>query len=485
VSEHGRRAARSLVWTGLESFGLSGLSFLSLVVLSRLLGADEFGAAAIALGVVQILNLFVEVTFHDALVQRRDVEERHYDTAFTTNVAVGTALSALCFLLAEPFAAAVGEPAVAPLLGPMSLSLPAMGFAAGLVARQRREMEFRPLAIRSLAGRAGGAVLAIGAAVAGAGAWALVVQQVATVALASAVLWAFARHRPRFRFSRSAFRGLIGFGLRSTSVMLAFFSLQRVFVIGVGAGLGAEAAGYLTIAFRCVDMLRDLAAGAILQLSLPVFARLQDDRAELERHYVAAVELTSAAMFPAFIGLAATAPEAVVVLFGASWLPATPYVVLLAVLAVLYFARMFSMPLMTALGRPHYPLVSGLAQLLVVAAGLLVGFGRLSPEWAIAIWTARALVATPIDMAMLKRASGIPPWRQIKPALAPLGLSLAMALVVLAVGAATAGLPVALRLPAMVASGAATYPLLLWLFRRPLVDRVLGLAAATFRRRAA
>src|SRR5690606_41591840 len=51
VSEHGQRAARSLVWTGLESFGLSGLSFLSLVVLSRFLGADEFGAAAIALGV--------------------------------------------------------------------------------------------------------------------------------------------------------------------------------------------------------------------------------------------------------------------------------------------------------------------------------------------------------------------------------------------------------------------------------------------------
>jgi PST family polysaccharide transporter len=483
VTEHGSRAARSLVWTALESFGLSGLSFLSLIILSRFLSAAEFGAAAIVLGLIQILNLFVEITFHDALVQRRAVEDRHFDTAFTVNLAVGIALSAMCFLGADAFATVVGEPTVAPLLGPMSLSLPAMGFAASLIARQRREMEFRPLAIRSLAGRAGGAVLAIAAAVAGAGAWALVLQQVASVALASAVLWVFAAHRPRLRFSRDAFGALIGFGIRTTSVNLVFFSIQRLFVIGVGAYLGAAAAGYITLAFRCVDMLRDLAAGALLQLSLPIFSRLQDDRAELERHFAAAVELSAAAMFPVFIGLAVTAPEVVGLLFGPKWLPAAPYVALLALLAVQYFSRMFSAPLVAALGRPHYSLASGIAQLLFVAVGL-VTIGRLSSDWAMAVWAAR-LVTLPIDMLMLHRASGIPPWRQIRGAMPILGIALAMAAVVLAVKLAGLGLPVALRLPAMVATGIATYALLLWSLRRALVERTIGLVLATLRQRAA
>jgi PST family polysaccharide transporter len=484
VSEHGNRAARSLVWTALESFGLSGLSFVSLVVLSRFLSAEEFGAAAIALGVVQILNLFVEITFHDALVQRREVEERHFDTAFTTNVAVGAALSAACFLGAGPFAALIGEPEVAPLLGPMSLSLPAMGFAASLIARQRREMEFRPLAIRSLAGRAGGAVLAISAAVAGAGADALVVQQVASVALASAVLWLFARRRPRLRFSREAFGALIGFGVRTASVNLVFFSIQRLFVIGVGSQLGLGAAGYVTLAFRCVDMLRDLVAGAILQLSLPVFSRLQDDRAALERHFAAAVEIGAAAMFPVFIGLAVTAPEVVALLFGAKWAPAAPYVALLAVLAVQYSARMFSTPLVSALGRPHYSLVSGLVQLLFIVAGLaLVGWR--SADWAMAVWTLRLLVSTPLDMAMLKRASGIGQWRQIRGAVPVLAIALAMAAVVLAVKLVALDLPVALRLPAMVAAGVASYALLLWSFRRALVERTIGLALASLRSKTA
>jgi O-antigen/teichoic acid export membrane protein len=481
VSEHGSRAARSLIWTALESFGLSGLSFLSLIILSRFLSAAEFGAAAIVLGLIQILNLFVEITFHDALVQRREVEEKHFDTAFTVNLIVAVAISATCFLGADAFAAVVGEPSVAPLLGPMSLSLPAMGFAASLIARQRREMEFRPLAIRSLAGRAGGAVLAIAAAVAGAGAWALVVQQVASVAFASAVLWAFATHRPRLRFSREAFGALIGFGVRTTSVNVVFFSIQRLFVIGVGSYLGAAAAGYVTLAFRCVDMLRDLAAGAILQLSLPLFSRLQDDRAELERHYVAAVELSAATMFPVFVGLAVTAPEAVELLFGAKWLPAAPYVALLALLAVQYFTRMFGLPLMSALGRPHYSLVSGLTQLLCVAIGL-VTVGRLSADWAMTVWVIRLVVAMPIDLAMLKRVSGISRWHQIRGALPILGIALAMAAVVLVVKAAALDLSVTLRLPAMVATGVATYALLLWTFRRALVERTIGLALATIRR---
>jgi hypothetical protein len=50
MSVYAWRAARFFAWTWLESFGRSGLSFVSLVMLSRFLGPPEFGAAAIALG---------------------------------------------------------------------------------------------------------------------------------------------------------------------------------------------------------------------------------------------------------------------------------------------------------------------------------------------------------------------------------------------------------------------------------------------------
>jgi PST family polysaccharide transporter len=356
-----------------------------------------------------------------------------------------------------------------------------MGFAASLVAEQRRRMTFRPLALRSLIGRSGGAVLAIGAALAGAGVWALVVQQVASVALASLALWLFAARRPRFRFSAASVRGLLGFGIRTVATNLLFFSVPRAFVIGIGALLGTVAAGYVTLAGRCVDMLRDLAAGAILQLSLPVFSRLQDDTAELERHFTAAVEITTTAMFPVFAGLAVTAPEVVTLVFGASWQPAAPYVALFALLTLQHFTRMFSAPLMAAVGRPHYSLASGAIQLFVVIAGLAL-FGRISLDAAMAVWVSRLILSTPVDMILLRRASRIGLRRQIEGAAPAFLLALAMAAVVMVVRMLLPDLPLAARLAAMVAAGAAAYLLLLVTFRRALVARVLGLVAATLRR---
>jgi O-antigen/teichoic acid export membrane protein len=69
-------AAKALAWTSLESAALSGLSLISLVVLSRYLSPREFGVAALALGMVQLLNVPVEVLFHDVLVRLKVTSTR-------------------------------------------------------------------------------------------------------------------------------------------------------------------------------------------------------------------------------------------------------------------------------------------------------------------------------------------------------------------------------------------------------------------------
>ena len=62
--------ARALVWTLLESFGLSGLSVIALVVLSRYVSPAEFGIASLALAVVQMATVIVERLFHDTGIER-------------------------------------------------------------------------------------------------------------------------------------------------------------------------------------------------------------------------------------------------------------------------------------------------------------------------------------------------------------------------------------------------------------------------------
>jgi O-antigen/teichoic acid export membrane protein len=469
--------ARSMLWSLLESGGLTATSLLTLVVFAHLLSPAELGSAAMALSLVQILALPVEVLFQDALVQRREAGARHFDTAFTVSFSTSLVLFALCWFTAEPIAAMVGDPQLAMVLGWAGLCLPASGVATALIARQRREYRFRELALRSLIGRIGGAVIAVALALLGAGVWAPVAQQVLSVVLATAMLWLTVSVRPRFGFGIEEFRGLFSFGIRALGTNAFVVVLPRVFLLQVGAVLGSDAAGHVNLAFRTVDMLRDVGAASIWRLALPVFAGVANRPRVLRIAFSDSLTLACALAFPAFAGLAAVAPEVISVVYGSQWVPATPFVVALCGVAMLFFVRLYIWAALTALGHPHYPVAGLLLESVVVLAWPLAG--TVSAEVAIGAWVLRAVLAAPVDVWMLRRAGGLSVRDQLRglPSLLVLAAAMAAAVAVLDT-ALPPNAPEALSLAIRVASGIAVYVSLLFLVRRGLARRVLVLGAA-------
>lgn len=463
-----------MVWTALESGGMTAVSLVTLVVFARQLAPAELGSAALAFSLVSLLTLPVEMLFQDALVQRRDAGARHFDTAFTVSLGLGIALSALCWLCADLVGAAVGDPQAAAALGWMSLSLPASGVAGALIARNRREFRFRDLAVCSFAGRAVGGCAAIALALFGGGIWAPVAQQVLAVALPAALLWAATPERPRFGFGRDEFRDLFGYGLSALGTNAVIMVMPRLFMLQVGVVLGTHAAGYFNLAFRAVDVLRDVATTAIWRVVFPLFARLGEAPRVLRRAFSGSAETTCAIGFPIFAGLAAVAPDVVAVVFGAKWLEAAPIVVALCGVAMIHLVRLYAWAAVSALGRPLYPLPGQFAEIAVVLAWPLLG--PASAAAATAAWVLRSLVAWPVDAWMLRRASGLGIKAQVR------GLpSIALVAGVMAAGVVALGmalplsLPGPLRLAALVAFGAVAYAALLALVRRDVARRLVSM----------
>jgi PST family polysaccharide transporter len=466
-----------MLWSLLESGGLTATSLLTLVVFAHLLSPAELGSAAMALSIVQILALPVEVLFQDALVQRREAGERHFDTAFTVSFGGSLVLFALCWFAAEPIAALVGDPQLATVLGWAGLCLPASGIATALIARQRREYRFRDLALRSLIGRIGGAVIAIALAVLGAGVWAPVAQQVFSVALATAMLWLTVTVRPRFGFGMEEFRSLFGFGIRALGTNAFVVVLPRVFLLQVGTLLGSDAAGHVNLAFRTVDMLRDVGATSIWRLALPVFARVAHRPRLLRAAFSDSLTLACAVAFPAFAGLAAVAPEVISVVYGAQWVPSTPFVVALCGVAMVFFVRLYTWAALAALGHPHYPVAGLLVESAIVLAWPLLG--GVTAGAAMGAWVLRAVLAAPMDVWMLRRASGLSARDQLRGVPSLMVLAVAMAVAVAALDRALPpSAPAALCLAILVASGVAVYVPLLFLVRRGLAQRVVALGTA-------
>jgi O-antigen/teichoic acid export membrane protein len=425
-----RMTARSLVWSTVENGGLALISFVSLIVYLRLLSASDFGVYAAALALVEVLGVLVTMLFHNALVQRPELTELHFDTAFFATLVLSLVMALACWALAPLFAALLHRPSAAPVLAWMALVFPCSGVSATLVARQRRDLEFRSLAMRSLIGRSAGGGIGIAAACLGAGLWSLVLQQILIAAIGSAVLWVSAARRPRLRFGHAEFRQLIGFGALSVSGLLLSTSIRRIYTLLASFLLGVEAAGYLNLSFRVVDVFWAIAATAVSQVALPMLAGLQENPTRFRRAYQFSTQFSCLVLYPCFVGLAAVAPDVIELLFGRRWLPSAPYVAVLGFLVLVQAPRLLITPVLTALGRPRDPLL-GLGAELVFMLGLTAALGMGSLPAAIAIWVASECVLALVSTGVLKRATGYRALEQFRGVRKPLLASLLMAAAVI------------------------------------------------------
>src|SRR3712207_3088025 len=99
------RAGRAARWPLLSGVLQGGLQFAVGVALARLLAPDDFGIAALASVVVGLAALLLDLGIGSAVIQRRELSERHIRAAFTLGMALGTAVMALLWVLAPAIAA--------------------------------------------------------------------------------------------------------------------------------------------------------------------------------------------------------------------------------------------------------------------------------------------------------------------------------------------------------------------------------------------
>jgi O-antigen/teichoic acid export membrane protein len=266
------------------------------------------------------------------------------------------------------------------------------------------------------------------------------------------------------------------------SALLLSSSIRRVFTLLASSFLGVEAAGYLNLSFRVVDVFWAIAATAVGQVALPLLAGLQFEPDRLKRAYQSATQFSCLALYPCFVGLGAVAPEVVDVLFGHRWQPSSPYVTVLGFLVLLQVPRLVFTPLLTAVGRPRDLLVGLIAELLFML-GVTWSIGMPSLPRAIALWVASECVLMLVSSWVMRRATGYSYLEQFRGVLNPLLASVLMAVVIIETRShLSATLGPVLRLTVLIPLGASIFVLAILLLDRRLVKDFLEFARSAFER---
>jgi O-antigen/teichoic acid export membrane protein len=366
-------AARGVGWSGLQTTASRLLSALVFVFLARVVEPDAFGVVALASVFVAFMTVLVDQGFSQALVQRPTLDRKHLDTAFWVNLAASAVLVAGILATASPVAGLFDEPDLAPILRALSLALVASALGAVPTALLRRRLAFATLAVRGLLSVAAGGAAGVAAAVAGLGAWSLVVQLLVQATVETTVVWSASHWRPGRAVDRASARDLISFGASVTGTSLVNFLNRRSDDFLIGLVLGATALGFYTIAYKLLLLMTDVLTRTIEVVAFPVFSRVQEEPDRFLRGFYAANRASLAVATPAYLFVAAFAPEVVEVVFGPEWSDSAPVLRALAFIGILQASLLFNATLVGAAGRPDLALlVTGVNGVANVAAFVAV-----------------------------------------------------------------------------------------------------------------
>lgn len=473
-----RQAAHSVKWTSSAMVVTTIVGLVQLGLLTRLLDRADFGLMAMVATVVGFAHVYADMGFSAAIIYRQEATREQLSSLYWTNIAVSILIGAAVAALSPLVAAFYGQPElVGPLLG-VSLVFVITPFGQQFQMLLQRELRFRTLAVIDIAASLAGLAVAVSAALAGAGVWALVLAQLATTTVRAASLAGvgWRRWRPTLHARRADLKGFTGFGLYQMGERSISYWAANIDYLLIGRVLGPEQLGTYTIAYQIVVMPLMKITPVLTRVAFPVFARKQDDDAALRRGYLELIGLIAFVTFPLLIGLAATAPVAMPVLLGAAWASSAVIVQLLTPMGMVKTLSSPSGSLYLSKGRADYGFWFNVVftSATVVTLWVAVYHGI---AWVAAANSALALVFVAVELGLLHRVSGLSPRAYLRGLAAPLGFALAMGVVVLGsrLGLETAfgaTLPV---LAALVGIGASVYLGLWWLLRRDYVRGIRDL----------
>jgi O-antigen/teichoic acid export membrane protein len=324
------RTLQSMAWRTSSQTALQLSRVAVAVVLARLLTPTEYGIAGMVLVFSSFVLPFADLGLGAALVQRPSITRTDLSTVFWLSVSGGLLFTLGGLALAGPVADFYGQQQVKPLFATLSIGFIVVSFATVQRSLLVREINFRSLELRNLAGTVVGSVLAILAAAGGYGPWALIIQFLAWEIVSTGLLWVGSSWRPDFSFSRTSARNLGGFGLKAIGVRLLSDVRQNGDKLVIGRILGSAPVGIYLLATNIVLTPFNRMVVPLQDVLFPAFSRIQEGAEAVGAAWLRVNRVLAAVSLPAMLGLVVVAPDFVPLVLGSRWTPAVPIIQLLA-----------------------------------------------------------------------------------------------------------------------------------------------------------
>lgn len=465
------------LWSLLANGGQQALNFAFFVYLARLLDPAAFGLVALALVFVDVALPLGRLGLVEVTIRESELDDAFVNRIFWFLAAVGFALMLLVAAAAWPIAVVFGHPELTGVLLALAPVCLLQNLSAVPEARLQRAFGYKALTGRTLLGASIGGAIGLGAALAGFGVGALVLQKFATVLVQVVVLWwsgGWVPRAPTFRITPDLRRDLrMGLDIMASTLM----NLLNTKLMDVLIGLfwGVSELGWFRTAWKVFEILIYCTVYPLANVAFVAFTRLRGDADRLQGAYRRMTAVSALVFVPVLLGTSAVAGLLVPLVFGEKWAPSSEILRVLGFMAFAAAVDPFFAPMITAAGRTRALVVQSLVQAVASVLSVLVA----APMGLIAVaigQVVRSTFVAVVDLVILRRQVALPyraTWVALRPA-AFAGLLMwgGLALVEPTIAAAIAA--PWLRLGAMIGLGAVLYVAAWLLFFRSALKALVS-----------
>ncbi len=316
------KSSKGIKWLGIAELFIRLFQFSATIILARLLMPQDFGVISIALIFTQLAYVLFDFGFSSALIQKKDITEKHYSTIFFVYITSAFVFTLIVFIGSPLAAAYFKQEILQGILNTLTLIFFFYALSAIPQIRLMKEMRFKHLGLSQIVSVFTYGVVTIFFAWQGAGVWSFVYGIIAEQFVLTILLYVITSWLPGLHFQWTALRDLAGFGgnVLGTRIVGYINSNSPNFIIG--RVLGAVQLGFYSIAYQLIEFPVQRISKNILKVMFPAFSKLQDDPENYKALYKQTVYHLALLIFPVYAGMVLIAPQFIKLLYGEKWIAA-------------------------------------------------------------------------------------------------------------------------------------------------------------------
>lgn len=346
-----QKATSGIIWSSIQKFAGMGISFISGIVLARLLTPENYGCIGMLSIFMVVASSFVDGGFASALIQKKRPTQEDYSTIFFFNLGMSILMYAILFMAAPAIARFYKMPLLSSVLRVQGLVLIIQAFSLIQSNQLRKQFRFKKIAIVTLAASITSLVVTIVMAYKGFGVWALVTMNLLTAFIPAFVYWLTGKWRPLLIFSKRSFKDLFSFGFFMFLSNLINTFCNNIQGLLIGRFYNPATMGYYSKAKSTEELASTSISNIMEQVTYPLYAEYQNDKTKLVNVIKRITGSVAYITFPMMFLLILLAKPIIVLLYSERWLESVPFFQILCVAGIAICLQGVNYQAIAAIGK--------------------------------------------------------------------------------------------------------------------------------------